>query len=156
MPTPTPCCGNRHPSGPPVPAVPGGCCGIVSLAAELLTALLDPCAGQAAQEVKTGRPRVPRPPAGSVPAGIVQACLSAFAELGDPAAMASQDLVALLRHVPGYAAGRWRFADLTQTRLAHLLAPYEVTTRDATLPDGRRRKSYRLSALLAAEAGAHR
>jgi hypothetical protein len=116
-----------------------------------LIALLDPLSSEGAGDAKTGRSHVlPRP------AGIVQACLSAFAELGDPAAMASQDLVALLRHVPGYAAGMWRFADLTQTRLAHLLAPYEVTTRDATLPDGRRRKSYRLSALLAAEAGAHR
>ncbi|MEE4544000.1 hypothetical protein V2S66_18740 [Streptomyces sp. V4-01] len=80
----------------------------------------------------------------------------AFEELGDPEAVASGDLVALLRHAPGFAVGRWRFADLTQARLAHLLAPYEVTTRDATLPDGRRRKSYRLSALLAAEAGAYR
>jgi hypothetical protein len=114
-----------------------------------LIALLDPLSSEGAGDAKTGRSHVlPRP------AGIVQACLSAFAELGDPEAMASEDLVALLRHAPGYAAGRWRFADLTQARLAYLLAPYEVTTRDATLPGGRRRKSYRLSALLAAEAGA--
>jgi hypothetical protein len=83
--------------------------------------------------------------------GIVEACRAAFAELGDPEAMASEDLVHLLRQAPGYAAGRWRFADLTQARLAHLLAPYEVTTRDVTLPDGRRRKSYRLSTLIAAD-----
>lgn len=88
------------------------------------------------------------------PVGIVEACLAAFAELGDPDAMASQDLVAMLRQAPGFAAGRWRFTDLTQARLAHLLAPYEVTTRDVTLPDGRRRKAYRLSALLAAGQGA--
>jgi hypothetical protein len=83
--------------------------------------------------------------------GIVEACRAAFAELGDPEAMASEDLVHLLRQAPGYVAGRWRFANLTQARLAHLLAPYEVATRDVTLPDGRRRKSYRLSALIAAD-----
>jgi hypothetical protein len=65
--------------------------------------------------------------------------------------MASADLLALLHRMPGFAVGRWRFTDLTQTRLAQVLAPYGVETRDATLPDGRRRKSYRLRALLAAE-----
>lgn len=103
-----------------------------------------------------GGPDAPPQPAVPAPVGIVEACLVAFEELGDPEAMASEDLVAMLRHAPGFAVGRWRYADLTQARLAHLLAPYEVTTRDATLPDGRRRKSYRLSALLAAEAGAYR
>ena len=73
-----------------------------------------------------------------------------FADLGDEDAVASADLVAALRHLPGVAEGRWRYADLTQPRLAQLLAPYEVSTRDVTLPDGRRRKSYRRGALLAA------
>ncbi len=80
----------------------------------------------------------------------MHAALSAFGTLGDPEAVASCDLVAALRTVPGVAEGRWRYADLTQSRLAQLLAPYEVSTRDITLPDGRRRKSYRRSALLAA------
>ncbi|SEO73818.1 DUF3631 domain-containing protein [Actinacidiphila rubida] len=153
LPTPTACCGNRwRPSGAPVPAT---CCGIVSLAAEFLNALLDPDCEQP-EAGEAGRPDAPCPSAGSAPTGIVEACLVAFEELGDPEAMASEDLVALLRHAPGIAVGRWRFADLTQARLAHLLAPYEVTTRDATLPDGRRRKSYRRSTLLAAEAGGYR
>ncbi|WP_405734918.1 DUF3631 domain-containing protein [Streptomyces sp. NBC_01537] len=81
---------------------------------------------------------------------IVQACLEVFADLGDEDAVASADLVAVLRHLPGVAEGRWRYAELTQARLAQLLAPYEVSTRDVTLPDGRRRKSYRRGALLAA------
>nr|WSX75893.1 DUF3631 domain-containing protein [Streptomyces sp. NBC_00899] len=129
---------------------------MVSLAAQLLDALLDPYTEDHAGDGEAGRPQVPHEPRGLVPVGIVEACLAVFAELGDPEVMASEDLVVLLRQAPGYAAGRWRFADLTQARLAHLLAPYEVTTRDATLPDGRRRKSYRLSALLAAGAGAYR
>lgn len=151
--TQTPRCGDRRRSSTPAPA---GCCGLVSLAAQLLNAVLDPYADDQTRGEEADRPEVPYSPAVSGPVGIVEACLAAFAELGDPEAMASQDLVALLRQAPGLAVGRWRFADLTQARLAHLLAPYEVTTRDATLPDGRRRKSYRLSALLAAEAGAYR
>ncbi|WP_433892605.1 DUF3631 domain-containing protein [Streptomyces sp. CA-111067] len=153
LPTPTGCCGDRPRPGAPDPAT---CCGIVSLAAEFLSALLGPDCGEQPGDGEAGRPDVPHQPAGSPPVGIVEACLVAFEELGDPEAMASEDLVAMLRHAPGFAVGRWRFADLTQARLAHLLAPYEVTTRDATLPDGRRRKSYRRSALLAAEAGAYR
>ncbi|MFE4664556.1 DUF3631 domain-containing protein [Streptomyces sp. NPDC056716] len=87
------------------------------------------------------------------PPGIVHTVLGIFAELGDPDALASVDLVAALRTLPGTAEGRWRYADLTPARLAHLLAPYEVQSRDITLPDGRRRKAYRRAALLAA---AHR
>jgi hypothetical protein len=67
--------------------------------------------------------------------------------------MSSADLVNCLRDLPGQAEGRWRYADLTQTRLAQLLAPYEVSTRDITLANGRRCKSYRRSALLAALPG---
>ncbi|MFF0448045.1 DUF3631 domain-containing protein [Streptomyces sp. NPDC004609] len=84
------------------------------------------------------------------PPGVLHAVLGIFADLGDPDALASADLVAALRTLPGTAEGRWRYADLTHARLAQLLAPYEVQSRDITLPDGRRRKSYRLSALLAA------
>ncbi|MFD4829187.1 DUF3631 domain-containing protein [Streptomyces uncialis] len=87
------------------------------------------------------------------PSGIVQAALDVFAEFGDPDALASQDLVAELRRLPGVAEGRWRYADLTQARLAQLLAPYEISTRDVTLPDGRRRKAYRRAALATAPAG---
>ncbi|WUH90350.1 DUF3631 domain-containing protein [Streptomyces sp. NBC_00433] len=151
--TPTRCCGDRR---RPIAPDPAGCCGTLSLAAQLLNALLDPDSGDHPGDGEAGRPGVPHQPRGSAPVGIVEACLVAFEELGDPEAMASEDLVAVLRHAPGFAVGKWRFADLTQARLAHLLAPYEVTTRDATLPDGRRRKSYRLSALLAAEAGSYR
>jgi hypothetical protein len=79
--------------------------------------------------------------------GILEQCLEVFADLGDPDAMASADLVDMLRRLPGLAGGHWRFTDLTQARLAQLLAPYDVQTRDITLPDGRRRKSYRRSAL---------
>ncbi|MGW5679817.1 DUF3631 domain-containing protein [Streptomyces sp. NPDC003860] len=82
--------------------------------------------------------------------GIVRDVLRVFADLGDPEALASADLVAALRRLPGTADGRWRYADLTQARLAQLLAPYEISTRDVTLPDGRRRKAYRRAALLAA------
>ncbi|MFK4222210.1 DUF3631 domain-containing protein [Streptomyces sp. NPDC019890] len=84
------------------------------------------------------------------PAGVVHACLRVFDAAGDPDAMSSADLVTCLRDLPGVAESRWRYADLTQARLAQLLAPYEVSTRDVTLPDGRRRKSYRRGALLAA------
>ncbi|MBV9026225.1 MAG: DUF3631 domain-containing protein [Streptomycetaceae bacterium] len=82
------------------------------------------------------------------PESIVHACLEVFAAIGDPDAMASADLVTCLRDLPGVAEGRWR-----QARLAQLLAPYEVSTRDVTLPDKRRRKSYRRGALLAALPG---
>ncbi|MEU2874109.1 DUF3631 domain-containing protein [Streptomyces olivoreticuli] len=81
---------------------------------------------------------------------IVHTALEVFAAVDDPEAMSSADLVDCLRDLPGVAEGRWRYADLTQARLAQLLAPYEVFTRDVTLPNGRRCKSYRRSALLAA------
>ncbi|MER5782663.1 DUF3631 domain-containing protein [Streptomyces mobaraensis] len=84
------------------------------------------------------------------PECIVDACLRVFADLGDPDAMASTDLVAALQRFPGVAEGRWRYAELTPARLANLLSRYEVSTRDVTLPDGRRRKSYRRAALRAA------
>jgi hypothetical protein len=84
------------------------------------------------------------------PPPILHTVLGIFADLGDPDALASTDLVAALRTLPGTAEGRWRYADLTPTRLAQLLAPYEIQSRDITLPDGRRRKAYRRSALLAA------
>ncbi|WP_406186173.1 DUF3631 domain-containing protein [Streptomyces sp. NBC_01006] len=84
------------------------------------------------------------------PAGLLDACSGVFAELGDPHAVASADLVDALRRLPGVAGNHWRYSDLTQARLAELLAPYGMRTRDITLPDGRRRKSYQREALLAA------
>ncbi|MCX5193209.1 DUF3631 domain-containing protein [Streptomyces sp. NBC_00249] len=81
---------------------------------------------------------------------ILAACLDAFAFRGSSDALSSADLVAELRTLPGIAEGRWPYAELTQTRLATLLRPYEVASRDITHGDGRRRKSYRRSALLAA------
>ncbi|MFJ4338635.1 DUF3631 domain-containing protein [Streptomyces sp. NPDC088915] len=81
---------------------------------------------------------------------IAAACLAVFSAYGSPDALASADLVDGLRTLPGVAEGRWPYASLTQTRLAALLRPYEVSSRDITLPDGRRRKSYRRTALLAA------
>ncbi|KUH38560.1 MULTISPECIES: DUF3631 domain-containing protein [Streptomyces] len=81
---------------------------------------------------------------------VVCACLSVFDDYGCPDALASADLVAALRTMNGTAEGRWRYAELTQARLATLLRAYEVASRDITLPDGRRRKSYRRTALLAA------
>jgi hypothetical protein len=87
------------------------------------------------------------------PVGIVHAALEVFAAAGDPDAMSSADLTEGLRELPGIAEGRWRYADLTPARLAQLLAPYEVSTRDITLPGGQRRKSYRRGALLAALPG---
>ncbi|MFI1013085.1 DUF3631 domain-containing protein [Streptomyces sp. NPDC020965] len=79
--------------------------------------------------------------------GVVQDVLRVFADFGDPDALASADLVAALRRLPGTADDRGRYAGLTQARLAQLLSPYEISTRDVTLPDGRRRKSYRRAAL---------
>ncbi|MGW4051341.1 DUF3631 domain-containing protein [Streptomyces sp. NPDC004779] len=81
---------------------------------------------------------------------IAAACLAVFSAYGSPDALASADLVDGLRTLPGVAEGRWPYASLTQARLATLLRPYEVSSRDITLPDGRRRKSYRRTALLAA------
>ncbi|MEU9939069.1 DUF3631 domain-containing protein [Streptomyces lavendulae] len=79
---------------------------------------------------------------------ILAACLDVFACHGSPDAMSSAELVAGLRTVPGTAEGRWPYAHLTQPRLAALLRPYEVASRNITHADGRRRKSYRRSALL--------
>lgn len=81
---------------------------------------------------------------------ILAACLDIFAFHGSPDALSSADLVAGLHTLPGIAEGRWPYAELTQTRLATLLRPYEVASRDITHGDGRRRKSYRRSTLLAA------
>ncbi|AWZ08358.1 MULTISPECIES: DUF3631 domain-containing protein [unclassified Streptomyces] len=81
------------------------------------------------------------------PGDLLEACLGVFAQLGDPYAVASADLVDALRDLPGIAGKHWRYSDLTQARLAELLAPHGLRTRDITLPDGRRRKSYQLDAL---------
>ncbi|MFE6457756.1 DUF3631 domain-containing protein [Streptomyces cinereoruber] len=81
---------------------------------------------------------------------ILSACLFVFDICGSPDVMSSAALVAGLRQLPGTAEGRWAYKDLTQARLAALLRPYEVASRDVTLPGGRRRKSYRRGALLAA------
>lgn len=89
----------------------------------------------------------PAPDAGPPAPCIVAACLRVFDAYGTPDALCSADLVDGLRHVPGIAEGRWAYQDLTAARLATLLRPYEVASRDITL-GGRRRKSYRRSALL--------
>ncbi|MEV6730704.1 DUF3631 domain-containing protein [Streptomyces sp. NPDC051364] len=81
---------------------------------------------------------------------LLDACSNAFAELGNPHAVASADLVDILQHLPGVAGNHWRYSDLTQARLAQLLAPHGMRTRDITLPDGRRRKSYSRETLLTA------
>jgi hypothetical protein len=86
----------------------------------------------------------------SRPKTIVHACLDVFAAIGDPDAMASADLVNCLRDLPGVAEERWPYADLTQARLAKLLAPYKVRTRDTTVTNGRCCKAYRRQDLLAA------
>ncbi|MFZ3470428.1 DUF3631 domain-containing protein [Streptomyces sp. 2.9] len=83
-------------------------------------------------------------------ANLLEACLNVFTELGDPYAVASADLVEALRHLPGIAGNQRRYSDLTQARLAELLAPHGMRTRDITLPDGRRRKSYQRDTLLTA------
>ncbi|MDD9380348.1 DUF3631 domain-containing protein [Streptomyces sp. ZAF1911] len=85
-----------------------------------------------------------------LPGSLLEACLGVFAQLGDPYAVASADLVDALRDLPGIAGKHWRYSDLTQARLAELLAPHGMRTRDVTLPDGRRRKSYQRDALLTA------
>ncbi|MEU9396563.1 DUF3631 domain-containing protein [Streptomyces sp. NPDC048324] len=89
----------------------------------------------------------------SRPKTIVHACLDVFDAVGDPDTMASADLVHCLQDLPGDAEGRWPYADLTQVRLAQLLAPYGVRTRDTTGHDGRRYKAYRRTDLLDARAG---
>nr|WP_165983964.1 DUF3631 domain-containing protein [Streptomyces sp. YIM 98790] len=82
---------------------------------------------------------------------IVMDCYEVFDRLGHPDAISSQDLVRELRQMPGPRwAPHWPRTALTQRRLAELLAPYEVFSRDVTLPDGRRRKSYRRSAIVGA------
>jgi hypothetical protein len=104
----------------------------------------------------TGRPHpsgVPAPRGTQLrpePGSVVEACLQVFDRFGDPDAMSSEDLVRGLRQMSGRPHGRWDFAELTQRRLAGLLAPYQVHSRDVTLPDGRRRKAYRRTALVAA------
>jgi hypothetical protein len=85
----------------------------------------------------------------SRPTTIVHACRDVFAAVGDPDAMASADLVDCLRDLPGIAEGRWAYADLTQLRLARLLAPYGVRPRNARFTDGQR-KAYERTALVAA------
>lgn len=89
----------------------------------------------------------------SRPKTIVHACLGVFAAVGDPDTMACADLVLCLRDLPGDADGRWPYADLTQVRLATLLAPYGVLTRNTTGHDGRCYKVYRRTDLLDARAG---
>ncbi|MDO0936457.1 DUF3631 domain-containing protein [Streptomyces sp. DG2A-72] len=89
----------------------------------------------------------------SRPKTIVHACLDVFSVVGDPDTMASADLVLCLRDLPGDAEGRWPYADLTQVRLAKLLAPYGVRTRNTTGHDSRRYKAYRRTDLLDARAG---
>ncbi|WP_329074914.1 DUF3631 domain-containing protein [Streptomyces niveus] len=80
---------------------------------------------------------------------VVRAALHVF-DVGSPEAMASWDLVDCLKDLPGQAEGGWAYAELTQSRLAQLMAPYGVFTRKVTGFDGRRPRSYRRQDLLAA------
>ncbi|RSS75529.1 DUF3631 domain-containing protein [Streptomyces sp. WAC06614] len=108
-----------------------------------------PCTDSEQPPTALSRPTEDTVPAFRAPC-ILAACLDIFALHGGPDAVSSADLVAELRTLPGVAEGRWPYAELTQTRLATLLRPYEVASRDVTHGDGRRRKSYRRSALLSA------
>ncbi|MEV5878044.1 DUF3631 domain-containing protein [Streptomyces sp. NPDC052101] len=54
---------------------------------------------------------------------IVHACLQVFGALADPAYVATADLVAHLRDLPGEGEGQRPYADITPIRLARLLAP---------------------------------
>ncbi|MFJ8676310.1 DUF3631 domain-containing protein [Streptomyces sp. NPDC093589] len=90
------------------------------------------------------------PPEETEPQSVVHAALEVFTAIGEPETMTSADLVLCMRDLPGNAAGHWRYEDLTQTTLAHVLAPYGVSTQNVTHHDGRRLKSYRHSDLLAA------
>ncbi|TXL84206.1 hypothetical protein [Streptomyces sp. IB2014 016-6] len=81
---------------------------------------------------------------------MVRAALHVFDVVGSPEAMASWDLVDCLKDLPGLAEDRWAYAELTQSRLAQLMAPYGVFTGKVTGFDGRRPRSYRRQDLLAA------
>ncbi|MFD7782013.1 DUF3631 domain-containing protein [Streptomyces nojiriensis] len=81
--------------------------------------------------------------------------MDALAFHGSPDALSFADLVAELRTLPGIAEGRWPYAELTQTRLATLLRPYEAASRDITHDDGRRRKSYHRNALKRLSSGGY-
>ncbi|MFF5090400.1 DUF3631 domain-containing protein [Streptomyces niveus] len=81
---------------------------------------------------------------------VVRAALHVFDVVGSPETMASWDLVDCLKDLPGLAEERWAYAELTQSRLAQLMAPYGVFTRKVTGFDGRRPRSYRRQDLLAA------
>ncbi|MFB8352989.1 DUF3631 domain-containing protein [Streptomyces niveus] len=81
---------------------------------------------------------------------VVRAALHVFDVVGSPESMASWDLVDCLKDLPGLAEDRWPYAELNQSRLAQLMAPYGVFTRKVTYDDGRRPRSYRRKDLLAA------
>ncbi|MEV4997469.1 DUF3631 domain-containing protein [Streptomyces niveus] len=81
---------------------------------------------------------------------VVRAALHVFDVVGSPESMASWDLVDCLKDLPGLAEDRWAYAELNQSRLAQLMAPYGVFTRKVTYGDGRRPRSYRRKDLLAA------
>ncbi|MEW1794671.1 DUF3631 domain-containing protein [Streptomyces niveus] len=54
---------------------------------------------------------------------VVRAALHVFDVVGSPETMASWDLVDCLKDLPGLAEDRWAYAELTQSRLAQLMAP---------------------------------
>ncbi|WP_069628739.1 hypothetical protein [Streptomyces niveus] len=81
---------------------------------------------------------------------VVRAALHVFDVVGAPETMASWDLVDCLKDLPGLAEERWPYAELTQSRLAQLMAPFGVFTRKVSDFDGRRPRSYRRQDLLAA------
>ncbi|MFB7270751.1 DUF3631 domain-containing protein [Streptomyces sp. NPDC056244] len=108
------------------------------------------CADAAGEDTGECRDFLSRPGESQQRESVLHAALEVFSVVGDPAAMASADLVTCLRDLPGVAGGHWRYAELTQRTLAHLLTPYGIRTRNITLPDGRRVKSYRREDLMAA------
>jgi hypothetical protein len=87
------------------------------------------------------------------PSRIIDDCLTIFADRNDPAALTCADLTGDLRELPGLAEDRRPYADLTQPRLARLLAAHGICSQDITGPGGRCYQSYRRSALLAAITG---
>ncbi|MFI2204808.1 DUF3631 domain-containing protein [Streptomyces sp. NPDC020192] len=84
------------------------------------------------------------------PKSIVHACLQVFDALAGAEHVATADLVAHLRDLPGEGEGQQPYADITPHRLARLLAPHGVRPRKPRTTDGSRSRGYRRSDLLAA------
>lgn len=87
---------------------------------------------------------------GTADTDILRACREVFAAHGDPGSLPTADIVEALRSTKGPALGTWQREDLTPRRLAMLLSPYGIRSRNVRLPDGTQRKSYRRSEFTAA------